>query len=297
MHTGLVMFASGRSSRKRRLIAVCAVYTLNALFVSSTALIVAGAVWEYSTREYLHGFVDAVVPHDASSAQKVEAILKWMGRGPERSAGQPTGDELGLDPLDTLNFQSLIQVCGGAVNAFVNLGNASGLESRRLLLLDASLKTTHVVAEVRLDGRWVIVDPVFRIVLRDDSGRMLTRNELSNPLVLRQATKGLNKYDPQYSYAISTHTRYSALPFISQSLQERLDSVTSQWESILSWSLLFERRSYAAMISGCMLFLICLLARPVVYRWGLTLIPASRVYLLRCLKREGRILLKSTVES
>jgi hypothetical protein len=105
------------ASAKRRLLIAPTFYFLNALVVSSFFLALAGAMWEYTTREYLHGFVDAIVPQEASPAQKVDAILKWMEGGPARKAGRPVEDLTSRDPVDTLNYQSLINVCGGAVNA------------------------------------------------------------------------------------------------------------------------------------------------------------------------------------
>jgi hypothetical protein len=265
--------------------------------VSTFFLALAGAMWEYTTREYLHGFVDAIVPLEASQEQKVEAILKWMEGGPARKAGKPIEDLTSRDPLDTLNYQSLINVCGGAVNAFVNLADASGLESRRLLLLSPALSTTHVVAEVRLDGRWIIVDPVFHAFMRDASGRMLTRDELADPELLRQATQHIENYDPQYSYAVSTHIRFSALPFVGRSLQERIDSISSRSGYAIDWTLLFERRSYAAMVSGAMLFLFFILARRMLFRWGLKHMPAAPFSLLEELKLGGRMLIGSRGET
>ena len=43
-------------------------------------LIYAGG-WEFSVRQYLRGFSDAVVPATATSEQKAEAILAWMRNG------------------------------------------------------------------------------------------------------------------------------------------------------------------------------------------------------------------------
>ncbi len=290
------MLARDPSSTKRRLFIVVTFFASNALVMSFFLLALAGGVWEYSTREYLHGFVDAIVPREGSPDQKVEAILKWMERGPARTPGKPVDDVSSRDPIDTLNYQSLIDVCGGAVNAFVNLADASGLESRRLLLLSPALATTHVVAEVQLDGRWVIVDPVFHVILRDASGRTLTRSELADPVILRQATKNIDKYEPEYAYTYTTHIRFSALPFVGRSLQEKIDSATSRWGYAVDWTLLFERRSYAALVSGIVLFLIALLVRRLVYRWGLKFMPVAEGSLLEELKHGGRMLVGSHVE-
>lgn len=83
--------------------------------------------------------------------------------------------------------RQLLNVCGTATNAFLNLGRSGGLNVRRLLLLTPERNTKHVVAEVLIDDRWIIVDPAYRAILRNAKGQMLTREELRNPTVFRQA--------------------------------------------------------------------------------------------------------------
>ena len=124
-------------------------FSVNALLISSVLLILLGLGWEYSTRCYLSGFSNAVLPYSSSPEKKVEAILAWMEHGPAREAEFYGDDAEDRDPIDTLNYKELLNVCGTATNAFVNLASASGIDARRLLLLDpGSMTTYHVVAEV-----------------------------------------------------------------------------------------------------------------------------------------------------
>ena len=291
------MRAWGSSDRKRSIVFDLVANTLNALVVSFFLLTVCGAVWEYSTREYLNGFADGVVPLKASPEQKVQAILGWMDRGPARKPGGPDGDEASRDPEDTLNYRSLLQVCGGAVNGFVNLADASGLEARRVLLLTPALATSHVVAEVRLDGRWVVVDPVYRAILRDASGRTLTLKELADPATFRQATGKIAKYNPEYKYDFTTHIRFSALPFIGRTAQEKLDAVMTNWVNFLNWTLVFERRSYAVLISGFGLLLLFLPLKLEVDRWGAKRYPCPPLPLWDLTKRGGLSLFGFSVKT
>ena len=112
-------------------------------FVTNTLLLVAilaaaySAVWEYSTRRYLEGFSDAIIPASGTPEEKIDAILHWMSNGPARRESAPDGSV--RDPTETLNYASLLKVCGSATNAFVNLADSAGLRSRRLLLLDPRL--------------------------------------------------------------------------------------------------------------------------------------------------------------
>jgi len=143
-------------------------FSVNVLLISSVLMSLFGLGWEYSTRWYLSGFSNAVLPYAATPEKKVTAILEWMEKGPTRQAEYYSDDAQNRDPLDTLNYKELLSVCGTATNAFVNLASAGGMEARRLLLLDTQgMNTNHVVAEVLIDGRWVVVDPTFHAFLTD----------------------------------------------------------------------------------------------------------------------------------
>src|SRR5215470_10425158 len=156
-----------------------------ALIGSLVALVYSGS-WEYSVRRYLRGFSDAIVPVGATGENRVLAILDWMRTGPSRSEELgPTGLAM-RDPEKTLNYQQLLSVCGTATNAFLNLARSNDLQVRRLLLLSPDRRAKHVVAEVLLDGRWIVVDPTYRAVMRNAKGEMLTRKQLQNPQTLAE---------------------------------------------------------------------------------------------------------------
>src|SRR5271169_5955162 len=166
-------------------------------------------VWEYSVRQYLKGFSDAIVPEAAAPQQKAEAILAWMRTGPPRLEVPLATDLSPRDPRETLNYRQLLQVCGSATNAFLNLSRSAGLQTRRLLLLSPERTTKHVVAEVYMDGRWAIVDPTYRAILKDAHGNLLTRKDLQNSEIFREATSALPGYLPEYSYERFAHVRIS----------------------------------------------------------------------------------------
>ena len=150
-------------------------HVVNVLLLLSLLLAGYGALWEYATHRYLKGFSDAIIPPMASNEEKIQAILKWMAHGPARLDTLTASSSPDRNPIDTLNYKSLLQVCGTATNAFVNLADSAGLVSRRLLLLDSRRMTTHVVAEVLVDGRWIVVDPTFHVIWRGADGKPLTR--------------------------------------------------------------------------------------------------------------------------
>ena len=216
----------------------------NLLLAAALAVTAWSGVWEYSVRHYLKGFSDAIVPEEAPPQQKAEAILAWMSYGPPRQEARHPLELSPRDPSDTLNYRQLLEVCGSATNAFLNLSRSAGVESRRLLLLTPQRTTKHVVAEVHLGDRWVIVDPSYRAFLKDAHGNLLTRRDLQNPEVFREAASLLPNYPREYTYENFAHVRIAALPFHGTQVRYVLDHVSPGWEEYVDWGLLLERRSF-----------------------------------------------------
>ena len=253
-------------------------FFINVLLISSVLLTLFGLGWEYSTRWYLSGFSNAVLPYSSSPEKKVAAILAWMERGPARETEYYSDDPEDRDPVDTLNYKELLNVCGTATNAFVNLASAGGIEARRLLLLDAQgMNTNHVVAEVHLDGRWVIVDPTFHTILKDSAGRLLTRQELARPAVFQEATRNIVGYDPAYNYEHTAFIHFARLPLVGRFLQTKSNSVLPSWQERVNWAVLVERQSNATLIAGIVLLCVAIFLRRLIFWYGqkYSIVPMS----------------------
>ena len=235
----------------------------NVLLAVALVATVWSGVWEFSVRQYLKGFSDAIVPESASPQQKVEDILAWMNKGLQRLSTDHPENLSPRDPLDTLNYQQLLEVCGSATNAFLNLSRSAGLETRRLLLLTPERTAKHVVAEVHLDGRWVIVDPAYRVLMKDARGNLLTRKDLQNLETLRKATSSLPHYSPEYTYERFAHVRLAALPFHGTGVRKLLDRFFPSWEEYLDWNLLLERRSFLYLFISAISLIFLVLVRAV----------------------------------
>lgn len=237
----------------------CAWRTANALLVICLAGMVYAAGWEYSVRQYLSGFSDAVVPAAATPEQKVESILSWMRSGPPRAVAANPDTLSQRDPEATLNYRQLLSVCGTATNAFLNLARSSDLNVRRLLLLTPDGRANHVVAEVLLQEKWVIVDPTYRVIMRDKEGNLLTRRDLQDSAIFAQTISSIPNYPPAYNYKSFAHVRIARLPLQGLGLRKILDRMYSGWDELLDWSLLLERESFFVLcvfIAGSLFFLV-----------------------------------------
>jgi hypothetical protein len=241
-------------------------YAGNVLLILATLLAAYSAVWEYSTRKYLKGFSDAVVPVSASAEEKSEAILHWMSTGPARRAAGPDPSSPDRDPTDTLNYTSLLRVCGTATNAFINLADSAGLAARRLLLLNSARMTKHVVAEVLVDGRWIVVDPAFRTIFRGSDGRLLTKEQLRNPAIFSAATRDIQGYSADYTFENTAHVRVIRMGLMGVPVRGVLNRLVPGWQDSTGVSLLMERESLATLVVGIILIFFLALAR-VGLRW------------------------------
>jgi hypothetical protein len=217
---------------------------------------------EFAIRWYLDGFSDAIVPAIMPAEPKVQAILNWIRIEPSRAPGNPDGLST-RDPQVTLNYQKLLQVCGTATNAFLNLAREDDLRVRRLLLLAPDGNTKHVVAEVLINGRWIVVDPTYRVIMRDAKGRMLTRADLQRPDLLAQATRAIPSYPSEYTYEHVAHVRMARIPIAGRYLRRLFDAIYPNWEEAVDWSLLLERESFFYLVLASTVFLFLLAFRQI----------------------------------
>lgn len=236
-------------------------WTCNLLLAAALLALVYSGVREFSVRRYLDGYSDAIVPNFAPSEQKVEAILDWMRAEPSRGIAENPATLAKRDPETTLNYAQLLKVCGTATNAFLNLARASDLQVRRLLLLSPDRTAKHVVAEVLINQRWVVVDPTYRVIMKDAQGRFLTRKELQDPAIFQQAVSAVPGYLREYDYQLVAHVRLSRLPFHGLYLRRVFDAVYPGWEEAVDWSLLLERESFFYLVIAAVASLFFLLVR------------------------------------
>jgi hypothetical protein len=159
-------------------------------------------------------------------------------------------------------------VCGTATNAFINLAASGGLPARRILLLNANQGAKHVDAEVLVNGRWIVVDPGFRTILRTRDGSTLTKDQLASPAVFLAVTQNIPRYDPDYSFERTTHVRTARLGLMGTPVQKILDSLLPQWQDSVAISLLMERESLASVVAMIMILLLLTLVRASLRYYG-----------------------------
>lgn len=254
-------------------------WSSNLLLAAAFVALVYSGVQEFSVRQYLDGYSDAIVPNFLPAQEKVEAILNWMRAEPYRGFAENADTLAKRDPQSTLNYAQLLKVCGTATNAFLNLARASDLQVRRLLLLTPDRTTKHVVAEVLINQRWVVVDPTYRVIMKDAQGRLLTRKELQDPAIFEQAVSAVPGYPREYNYDSIAHVRLSRLPFQKFYLRRLLDAIYPGWEEAVDWSLLLERESFFYLVIAAAAALFFLLLRQMLAWYADSLLRIRRFHL------------------
>jgi hypothetical protein len=244
-------------------------------------------VREYSVRRYLDGFSDAIVPDGMPEEQKLQAILDWMRAGPSRATATDPDALAKRDPETTLTYSQLLNVCGTATNAFLNLVRSSDLRARRLLLLTPDGNTKHVVAEVSIGGRWIIVDPTYRVIMKDAAGHYLTRKDLQDPAMFAQAIGAVPNYPREYTYDHFAHVRLARLPYVGFGLKNMLGAIAPGWEEAIDWSLLLERESFFYLVLSVTAMLFFLLLRAVLAWYADSQLRIPRFHLREHALRAG----------
>jgi hypothetical protein len=261
------------------------------LILVGVAVLSYGLAWNYATRRYLEGFSDAIVPLNGSSEQKSQALLDWLRHTPDRRDGL-VDQTSSRDPVGVVQDARLLNVCGSASNAFINLAEAAGLKTRRLLLLDASGGTKHVVVEVKWDDRWVVVDPSHRSVFRDHSGRALIKEDLRNPEIFRDAISRVPNYSPTYTFDHTVHIHLTRVPILGALFGRAMTFLFPKWEEAINWGYLPEHPSLWPIFASLPLFLLGIFIRLIVHWYGRRPLGVEPLGFRKQLVRTGRVVLR-----
>ena len=268
-------------------------YWNRTLILAAVALFVYGLAWNYSTRKYLKGFSDAIIPLDGSPEEKSESLLTWFRKEPERRE-TPAGESNPRDPIGIVQDARLLKVCGSSSSSFINLAEAAGLRARRLLLLDSG-KTNHVVVEVKWDERWVVVDPSFRMVFRDHSGRALSKEELANPATFREVISIMPTYNRLYDFDEIARIHLGRIPFFGDLLRRTLNYLFPTWEDAIDWGYFPVHPPSWPMLASFPLFLLGFFVRLTVHRHGHARVGCEPIKPRHRLMKRGRLFLDRSV--
>jgi hypothetical protein len=175
---------------------------------------------ESSSEEQLFRFiVERSVSSEMPTQDRVVAILHRthaiMEPSSEAFAGyQPSSlRERFLASADVALREGLF-ACGGFSHALARALEVAGFEVRIAQMLAADRGdggAIHVIVEAKVDGRWVVLDPLYDLAFFRDDGRLATVADLRSDWD-RYRTQLPRNYSPSYNYSGIRHTHWDRIP-------------------------------------------------------------------------------------
>lgn len=85
-------------------------------------------------------------------------------------------------PLQMINGENPNEDCDGLVTLLVCLLLAAGIEARIKVIAWRRYEFTHVVAEAKINGNWIILDPTFKSVGWGNTHKIIRFKNYENPM-------------------------------------------------------------------------------------------------------------------
>ncbi len=116
--------------------------------------------------------------------------------------------------------------CGSTARVVHAMLESQHIPTRVLLLTDAREHSLHTVLESRVQGRWVVLDPLYGIVFRRRDGALATRAELlADPAHFHAQVDSVAGYDARYTYEHATLLNWHKIPVVLPALRAVLACV------------------------------------------------------------------------
>jgi hypothetical protein len=116
------------------------------------------------------------------------------------------------------------QACGAYAGTLARLLRVHGYDVRIAQMLDApgdAGEALHILVEVEIDGRWVVLDPSYGLAFRRPDGALASFADVQAdwPSYAAQVPPG---YDPRYRYAGVRYTNWGKVPVLLPAFREVL---------------------------------------------------------------------------
>jgi hypothetical protein len=116
--------------------------------------------------------------------------------------------------------------CGSTARVVHAMLEAQHIRTRVLLLTDARERSLHTVLESHVDGRWVVLDPLYGIVFHRRDGALATRADLlADPAFFHAQVDTVQGYDARYTYERATLFNWHKVPVVLPLLRAMLTRV------------------------------------------------------------------------
>jgi hypothetical protein len=212
--------------------------------------------------DYENRLYDALVAHAIRPGMGEEARILALMRTSHTTvqAREPLFHDITIGGPHAALFRSgdteLLQAdgsCGTCAHVFVEACHRANIAARVCQLSEGGTSTSHVIAEARLEDRWVVVDPLFNQVFRDRQGKLVGCEEIEADweYYRRQAPDYLRL---GYHFGSVRYTNWSKVPVLMPLAKKCLDLVVGQRRADR-----ISLRSYCLNIYSAYLYLLLVL--------------------------------------
>lgn len=112
--------------------------------------------------------------------------------------------------------------CGDRVQVLGLALNTAGFEARVAQMKVQGVFGGHIVAEALINGRWIVLDPLFNLAFENADGSLATFSEIRNNWeYFKNQTP--SDYNPDYSYVAVRYTNWKKIPIIMPAIKKTLD--------------------------------------------------------------------------
>ena len=120
---------------------------------------------------------DEIVKDCPNDEQKVLALSHYVCLKLKPDASKGILPDAQMSVTDRLD--SGVGWCNHQIGVFMRLAEAQGIRTRMLYLLNKEgTDSPHTIGEAYLNGRWIIVDPLFDFNIRNDKGELLSLRDV-----------------------------------------------------------------------------------------------------------------------
>ncbi len=139
----------------------------------------------------LKAISDQVVKGKTTLEDKVLAIQHFVHEKITPVGNTWVKPDFVMSSADRLNVG--VGWCNHMASIFCHMASLEGITTRLLYLMDDTGNSPHTIAEA-LDGdRWVIIDPLFDLEIRNSEGKLATRQDLQKDLNLIISAPAMQK--------------------------------------------------------------------------------------------------------
>lgn len=112
-----------------------------------------------------------------------------------------------------LQLNQAASACGSFTHVLGRLLQTAGHELRIVQMRCGDVWGCHIVAETQIDGRWVVLDPLYDLAFEKPNGQLATFAEIRTNWDDFDAQRPA-RYNDQYNYSDARYTNWSKIPVV-----------------------------------------------------------------------------------